>query len=50
MAALGPVVHPLASMVNGGESHLLESRWVGLETVGDEMARSKALPLQKLTL
>jgi hypothetical protein len=30
--------HPLASMVNGGESHLLESRRIGLEMVCDEMA------------
>ena len=48
MAALRPVVHPLASVVNGGEPHLLESRGVGLEMVGDEMAWSKALLLQKL--
>ena len=48
MAALRPVVHPLASMVNGGEPHLLESRRVGLEMVGDEMAWGKALLLQEL--
>ena len=48
MAALSPVVHPLPSVVNGGEPHLLESRRVGLEMVCDEMARSKALLLQKL--
>src|SRR5437870_3042144 len=48
MAALGAVVQPLPSLVNGGEPHLLESRRVGLEMVGDEMARSKALLLQKL--
>src|SRR2546430_1781430 len=48
MAALSPVVHPLASLVNGGKPHLLESRWVGLEMVGDEITRSKALLLQKL--
>ena len=48
MAALSPVVHPLASVVNGGESDLLESRRVGLEMVCDEMAWSKALLLQKL--
>jgi hypothetical protein len=48
MAALSPVVHPLPSLVNGGEPHLLESRRVGLEMVCDEIARSKALLLQKL--
>src|SRR5437763_12989498 len=48
MAALSPVVHPFPSVVNSGEPHLLESRRVGLEMVGDEMARSKALLLQKL--
>ena len=40
MAALSPVVHPLPSVVNGGQSHLLESRGVGLQMIGDEMARS----------
>ena len=48
MAALSPVVQPLAAEVDGGEPHLLESRWVGLEMVGDEMAWGKALLLQKL--
>ena len=48
MAALSPVVHPLASVVNRGEPHLLESRRVGLKMVRDEMARGKALLLQKL--
>ena len=47
MAALGPVVHSLPSAVNGGKSHLVESRRVRLEMVGDEMAWSKALLLQK---
>ena len=49
MAALSPVVHSLPSVVNGSEPHLLESRRIGLEMVCDEMARSKALLLQKLT-
>ena len=48
MAALSPVVDPLASMVNRGEPPFLESRWVGLEMVGDDMAWSKALFLQEL--
>ena len=48
MAALSPVVHPLPAVVNGGESHLLESRRVGLEMVCDEMAWNKALLLQEL--
>ena len=48
MAALSPIIHPLPSVVNRGESHFLESRRVGLEIVGDEMARGKALLLQKL--
>ena len=48
MAALRPVVHPFPSVVNGGKPHLLESRGIGLEIVGDEMARGKALLLQKL--
>src|SRR5437879_11415648 len=48
MAALSPVVHPLPSVVNSGEPHLLESRRVGLEMVDNEMAWSKALLLQKL--
>ena len=49
MAALSPIVHPLPAEVNGGESQLLESRGVGPEMVGDEMAWSKALLLQELT-
>src|SRR4051794_20454809 len=48
MATLSPVLHPLPSMVNGVESHLLESRRVEPEMVCNEMARSKALLLQKL--
>jgi hypothetical protein len=48
MAALSPVVHPLPSVVDGGEPHLFGGRGVRFEMVGDEMARSKALLLQKL--
>src|SRR5205085_6433742 len=48
MAALSPVVGPLSAEVNSREPHLFESRRVGLEMVGDELARSKALFLQKL--
>src|SRR5438067_4040558 len=48
VAAFSPIVRPLPSVVNGGEPHLLESCRVGFEMVGDEMARSKALLLQKL--
>jgi hypothetical protein len=49
MAALSPVVHSLASVVNGSEPHLLQSRRIGIEMVGDEMGWSKAQLLQKVT-
>ena len=49
MAARSPVVHSLRSMVNGSETHLLERCRIGVEMVGDEMAQSKALLLQKPT-
>src|SRR5207248_9886131 len=38
---LSPVVHSLSSVANGGKSHLLESRRVGLEMICDEMAGAK---------